>query len=116
MLKIESFSLLSEDHTSKFESDIFEASGHKWRLDLYPNGNGEDDDCSHISLYVVICNTDSCSQGWDVCVDVTFFVYDHIHHNFVTFQDVNGQRTRFHGKKTNMGFRQTNFFGVFYGK
>ncbi|KAJ0773648.1 putative ubiquitinyl hydrolase 1 [Helianthus annuus] len=104
MLKIESFSLLSEANTSKIESDIFEASGHKWRLDLYPNGNGEDNDCSHISLYVVICNTDSCSQGWDVCVDVTFYVYDHIHHNFVTFQDVNGHGTRFHGKKKTWGF------------
>lgn len=30
MLKIESFSLLSEAGTKKFESDIFEASGYKW--------------------------------------------------------------------------------------
>lgn len=30
MLKIESFSLLSEAKTIKFESDVFEAAGYKW--------------------------------------------------------------------------------------
>ncbi|KAI7757466.1 hypothetical protein M8C21_003198 [Ambrosia artemisiifolia] len=102
MLKIESFSLLSEANTSKIESDVFEASGHKWKLDLYPNGNDEDGE--YISLHVVICDTGSCSKGWNVCVDVTFFVYDHINHNFVTFQDGNGHRTRFHEKKMTWGF------------
>ncbi|KAI3755466.1 hypothetical protein L1987_55267 [Smallanthus sonchifolius] len=94
MLTIESFSILSEAKTSKIESDVFEASGHKWRLDLYPNGNNEGDKGSHISLYAVICDTESCSKGWEVCVDVCFFVYDHIHHHYVTFQDANGHRTK----------------------
>lgn len=30
MLKIESFSILSEAGNIKIESDVFEASGHKW--------------------------------------------------------------------------------------
>ncbi|KAJ0773653.1 putative ubiquitinyl hydrolase 1 [Helianthus annuus] len=114
MLKIESFSLLIEAKTPKTESDVFEANGHKWltlffitfsslkcsfynsltsfqffiirRLDLYPNGNDEENEGSHISLYAVICDTESCPKGWEVCVDVCCFVYDNIHHNYVTIQ------------------------------
>ncbi|KAJ0935355.1 putative ubiquitinyl hydrolase 1 [Helianthus annuus] len=104
MLKIESFSILSEMETSKIESDVFEACGRKWRLDLYPNGNNEENGANHISLYVVLCDTESCSKVWEACVDVCFFVYDHIHQNYVTFQDVNGHRTRFHENKTTWGF------------
>ncbi|KAI7756138.1 hypothetical protein M8C21_003456 [Ambrosia artemisiifolia] len=104
MLKIESFSLLIEAKTPKIESDVFEANGHKWRLDLYPNGIDEENEKSHISLYVVICDTESWPKGWEVYVDVCFFVYDHIHHNYVTFQDFNWRRTRFHEKKTTCGF------------
>ncbi|KAM0002121.1 putative ubiquitinyl hydrolase 1 [Helianthus debilis subsp. tardiflorus] len=132
MLKIESFSILSEAETWKIESDVFEAGGHKWltlffitfsslkcsfynsltsfqfffirRLDLYPNGNDEENKGNHISLYAVICDTESCLKGWEVCVDVCFFVYDHIHHNYVTIQDTNGRGTRFHEKKTTCGF------------
>ncbi|KAJ0935356.1 putative ubiquitinyl hydrolase 1 [Helianthus annuus] len=116
MLKIESFSLLIEAKTPKTESDVFEANGHKWltlffitfsslkcsfynsltsfqffiirRLDLYPNGNDEENEGSHISLYAVICDTESCPKGWEVCVDVCCFVYDNIHHNYVTIQAV----------------------------
>ncbi|KAL8195261.1 hypothetical protein R6Q57_025664 [Mikania cordata] len=68
------------------------------RLDLHPNNDG------HVSLHVVICDTGSASKGWDVCVDVSFFVYDHIQNNYVTFQDVNGHRTRFNEKMTTWGF------------
>ncbi|KAJ0608060.1 putative ubiquitinyl hydrolase 1 [Helianthus annuus] len=56
MLKIESFSPLSEVKTSKIESDVFEARGHKWRLDLYPNGNNEENGANHIALYVCDAN------------------------------------------------------------
>ncbi|KAJ9551958.1 hypothetical protein OSB04_016003 [Centaurea solstitialis] len=105
MLKIESFSLLSEAPTLKIESDVFEASGHKWRLDLYPNGKEEENGGNHISLYVKICDTETLPKGWEVCVDVNFFLYDHVHHNYATFQDiVNGNRIRFHEKKMKWGF------------
>ncbi|KAL8264651.1 hypothetical protein R6Q59_022781, partial [Mikania micrantha] len=68
MLKIESFSLLYEAATSKIESDVFETSGHKWRLDIHPNKGG------HISLHVVICDTaGSDSKGWEVSVDICMF-------------------------------------------
>ncbi|XP_035844017.1 uncharacterized protein LOC110931796 [Helianthus annuus] len=61
------------------------------RLDLYPNGNNEENGANHIALYVVICDTESCPKGWEVCVDVCFFY-------------ANGHRTRFHENKTTWGF------------
>lgn len=35
MLKIESFSLLSQEGTKNFESPVFEASGYKWSVFCY---------------------------------------------------------------------------------
>ncbi|KAI3497387.1 hypothetical protein L1887_39957 [Cichorium endivia] len=104
MLKIESFSILSEDETIKIESDVFEASGHKWRLDLYPNGNEEEEADGYISLYLIICNTESFSSGWNVHVDVKFFVYDHVRHKYVIFQDVGGKGINFHENQIKWGF------------
>nr|XP_043630121.1 uncharacterized protein LOC122601427 [Erigeron canadensis] len=46
MLKIENFSVLAEDEFMKFESDVFEASGHKWLSD-----------------------TESLPKGWEVYID-----------------------------------------------
>ncbi|KAJ9551959.1 hypothetical protein OSB04_016004 [Centaurea solstitialis] len=107
MFKIESFSLLlDQSPRTKIESDVFEASGHKWKLELYPNGNemkkvGND----QMSLYLIICDTESLPKGWEVCVDVSFFLYDHTQHNYATFQDIeNGNRTKFHEKKMKWGF------------
>ncbi|XP_071727058.1 uncharacterized protein [Rutidosis leptorrhynchoides] len=106
MLKIETFSLLLEAQTFRIESDIFEASGHKWRLDLYPNGNDDENEGKHIALHAVICDTENLPKGWEVCVDVCFFVYDHIRQNYVTFQDADGNRTRFHERKKQWGFNE----------
>nr|XP_043630118.1 ubiquitin C-terminal hydrolase 12-like [Erigeron canadensis] len=66
MLKIESFSLLAEAKSIKIESDVFEASGHKWRLELYPNGNDLKSGGDNISLYLVICDTESLRKGWEI--------------------------------------------------
>ncbi|KAI3707967.1 hypothetical protein L2E82_36936 [Cichorium intybus] len=57
MLKVESFSILSENPTIKIESDVFEASRYRWRLDLYPIGNEEEEGKNHISLYLILCDT-----------------------------------------------------------
>lgn len=53
---------------------------------MYPNGNKEEKGDNHISLYLIICDTESLEKGWKVHVDVKFFVYDHIAHNYVIFQ------------------------------
>ena len=56
------------------------------RLDLYPNGNEEENGADHISLYVIICGTESLPKGWEVYVDVNFFIYDHMQHKYASFQ------------------------------
>nr|XP_043630123.1 uncharacterized protein LOC122601429 [Erigeron canadensis] len=81
---------------------------HARRLDLYPNGNDENSGGNNISLYLVICDTQSFSKGWEVCVDVSFFVYDHESHNYATFQDIHGHgnRARFNERNKIWGFDQ----------
>ncbi|PWA83383.1 small GTPase superfamily [Artemisia annua] len=88
MLKIESFSLLLQAGTPKFESDIFEASGYKWRLELYPTGNEKENAGNNISMYLTICDTKCLPKGWEVCVDCKFCVYDHLSENYIIFQGV----------------------------
>ncbi|KAI3770001.1 hypothetical protein L6452_01119 [Arctium lappa] len=105
-LKIESFSLLSEAGIVKYESDVFEASGYKWKLELYPNGNEEEYGKDHISLYLIICDTKRLEKGWEVHVYFKILIFDHIRHNYLTIQGVDGKRTRFHEKKTRWGFRK----------
>ncbi|KAI3753034.1 hypothetical protein L2E82_25078 [Cichorium intybus] len=105
-LKIESFSLLCEAGILKYESDVFEASGYKWRLELYPNGNKDEYINDHISLYLVICDTQGLARGWEVYVYFKIMIYDHIRHNYLTIQGGDGKRTRFHEKKTRWGFRK----------
>ncbi|XP_071740365.1 uncharacterized protein [Rutidosis leptorrhynchoides] len=75
MLKIESFSLLSQVPHMTVDSDVFEASGHKWRLDLYSNGKKMDN--KFISLYVVFCDTETLPKGCSV--DVIFFLFMIMH-------------------------------------
>ncbi|KAI3780451.1 hypothetical protein L2E82_10432 [Cichorium intybus] len=93
LLKIESFSVLSEAGTIKFESEVFEASGRKWRLDLHPNGNVVEGVDDHISLYLRISDTGSLSKGWKVDVDVNFFIYNHIGLRYVSFENDDGNMT-----------------------
>ncbi|KAJ9552125.1 hypothetical protein OSB04_016170 [Centaurea solstitialis] len=101
----------SPTHINAFEligmSSFLDLSSslRKRRLDLYSNGNEEEKGGNHISLYVIMCGTQSLPKGWEVCVDINFFIYDHVHHNYVSFQDIeNGNRTRFHEKKLKWGF------------
>ncbi|CAL5359409.1 unnamed protein product [Camellia sinensis] len=81
IFKIESFSqlsqLLSDAEVQNYESDIFEASGYKWKLSFYPNGDKKRKGEGHISLYL-----------------------------YMTMQDANGKVRRFHRMKTEWGFAQ----------
>ncbi|XP_058216708.1 uncharacterized protein LOC131327573 [Rhododendron vialii] len=58
LLKIETFSILNEEKIEKYESDDFEVGGYKWGLCFYPNGNKKRNGDGHISLYLVIRDTD----------------------------------------------------------
>ncbi|XP_057466649.1 ubiquitin C-terminal hydrolase 13-like isoform X3 [Actinidia eriantha] len=91
-LKIGSFSLLSrmlsDADMQNYESDIFEASGYKWKLSLYPNGDKERNGEGYISLYLVIAETSNLPLGWEVNVNYKLFVFDQIQDKYMTFQEV----------------------------
>ncbi|CAL5381004.1 unnamed protein product [Camellia sinensis] len=90
IFKVESFSqlsqLLSDAEVQNYESDIFEASGYKWKLSFYPNGDKKRKGEGHISLYLVIAETSNLPLGWEVSVNFKLFVYDQIQDKYMTIQ------------------------------
>lgn len=104
LFKIESFSVLTEENIEKYESDDFEVGGYKWELCFYPNGNKKRNGDGHISLYLVIRDTDKLPQGWEVNVQFKFFVFDHIRDKYLTIQDADGRTRRYHQMRTEWGF------------
>ncbi|XP_065635173.1 MATH domain and coiled-coil domain-containing protein At3g58370 isoform X1 [Quercus suber] len=105
MLKIESYSILSET-VEKYESGVFEAGGHKWRLSLYPKGNKKMNGTGHISLYLAIVETENLPFGWEIYVNFKLFVFDQIRDKYLTIHDAddNSSIKRFHDMKTEWGF------------
>ncbi|KAM3685441.1 hypothetical protein ACJW31_11G117600 [Castanea mollissima] len=104
LLKIQSYSLLCETGVEKYESGVFEAGGHKWRLSLYPKGNKKMNGTDHISLYLSIVDADKYSLGWEVYATFKLFVFDQIRDKFLTVQDAEGTIRRFHDIKMEWGF------------
>ncbi|KAK9265675.1 hypothetical protein L1049_012563 [Liquidambar formosana] len=107
-LQIDSFSILSdifsERRVERYESGCFEAGGYKWRLSLYPNGDQKRDGNGHLSLYLVLAETDTFPVGLEVFVNFKLFVYDQIRDRYLTVQDADGKVRRFHKTKPEYGF------------
>ncbi|KAK8998888.1 hypothetical protein V6N11_070067 [Hibiscus sabdariffa] len=77
VLKIQSFSLLAKNGIEKYESGEFQASGYKWKLILYPNGNRSRNVREHLSLYLVFADVGSLfRQGLEVHAFFRFFLLD----------------------------------------
>ncbi|XP_038684604.1 uncharacterized protein LOC119984632 isoform X3 [Tripterygium wilfordii] len=106
MFKIESFSLLLEAELEKYETDVFEVGGYKWSLIFYPNGKKNANADNHISLYLVIKETEKFPASWEVNATFKFFVFDHIRDKFLTIEGCKGSMKRFHAIKTEWGFAQ----------
>ncbi|XP_040986322.1 MATH domain and coiled-coil domain-containing protein At2g05420-like isoform X2 [Juglans microcarpa x Juglans regia] len=108
--KIESFSKIIKifpgDKEPKYDSEVFESGGYKWKLSFYPSGRKEWDGAGNISLYLVIEDTDSLPLGWEVNAMFKMFVLDQIGGDYLTIQDDNGKIRRFHAMKTEWGFAQ----------
>ncbi|KAK3005162.1 hypothetical protein RJ639_017091 [Escallonia herrerae] len=102
-VKIENFSLLQRSKLEKYESSLFEACDHKWKLSLYPNGNTNRGGKGHLSLYLEIAQTETLPLGWEVHVNMKMLVYDHNRDKFLAFQDAIGCTKRFHPMKTEWG-------------
>ncbi|XP_063942309.1 MATH domain and coiled-coil domain-containing protein At3g58210-like [Daucus carota subsp. sativus] len=104
-LKVESFSKLVDGGDEKYESATFDANGYTWRLVLYPNGNARRGGGGHISLYLVIEETDSLPLGWEAYVTYKMFVFDRNKDQYLTIQDDPvHQIRRFHQAKKERGF------------
>ncbi|XP_030504851.2 uncharacterized protein LOC115719801, partial [Cannabis sativa] len=72
------------------------------RLSFYPNGDKRlITDNNYISLYLTICETESSlPNGWEVNVNFSLFIYNHLHDNYLTLQATR----RFHKIKKEWGF------------
>ncbi|KAB1200358.1 Ubiquitin carboxyl-terminal hydrolase 12 [Morella rubra] len=92
------------DTEPKYDSDVFECGGYKWRLSFYPNGRKDCNGKGSISLYLVISETDSLPLGWEVNAVFRLFVLDQIRGEYLTLQDANGEVRLFHAMKTEWGF------------
>lgn len=116
-LKVDSFSflvqLLEKTGEKRYDSEVFEASGHKWKLCLYPNGDEERGGKGHISLYLAITDTDGLPLGWEVNVSFKFLIFDQTRDKYLTIQDVNEKPRRYHAMKTEWGFSKLLPLSVF---
>ncbi|XP_049354338.1 uncharacterized protein LOC125818867 [Solanum verrucosum] len=97
--KIESFSLLSENGTSKYESNEFESGGFNWKMIIYPDGDV--DGAGHISVYLAIIGKGSLHAVWAVNVSFSFLIFDQIHDNYNVMK---GMERHFRNIKTEWGF------------
>ncbi|XP_038681786.1 uncharacterized protein LOC119982469 isoform X2 [Tripterygium wilfordii] len=77
-----------------------------WSLAFYPNGNKDENADGHISLYLVIKETEKLPACWDVNASFKFFVFDHIRDKYLTIEGVDGSSKRFNAIKTEWGFSQ----------
>ncbi|XP_010276567.1 PREDICTED: uncharacterized protein LOC104611282 [Nelumbo nucifera] len=100
-LKVQSFSLLSKASIERFDSDVFEVGGYKWKLSVYPDGNKIGNGNDHISLYLVLAETSSLPLGWEVNVIFNLFLFEQFQDKYLTFQD--RRVKRFHAMKTEWG-------------
>ncbi|MCD7459412.1 hypothetical protein HAX54_040869 [Datura stramonium] len=100
LLKIESFSLLSESGIDKFESNEFEVGGYKWKMIVYPDGNTPENGSGHISVYLAISGTSSLPAGWEVNAIFTFFLFNQLSDNYLS---VRGKMRRFQSIKNVWG-------------
>ncbi|CAA3018739.1 probable inactive serine threonine- kinase fnkC [Olea europaea subsp. europaea] len=101
LLKIESFSLLSENGIDKIESSEFESDdNYKWKLIIYPNGRNTEDGANHVSAYLAVENTSNLDAGWEFNAVVSIFLFNH---KLDKYAFKKGQR-RFHLINPEWGF------------
>ncbi|BFG21496.1 hypothetical protein CerSpe_077700 [Prunus speciosa] len=123
-LEIKSYSSLSTTLAKKYESNAFEAGGHKWRLSLYPNQmiNGH----RYISLYLATAKSGvrslrsmssgiSCQRSirsqyhrisgdGEVYATFRLFVFDQKQQKYFTVEDGAGNLSLFDSVTTEVGF------------
>ncbi|CAL5194448.1 unnamed protein product [Lathyrus oleraceus] len=99
--KIQSFSLLSKASIEKCVSEEFEAGDHKWSLSIYPTGNLKGNGQGHVSIYLMLMDTTSLPNDWELNAIINFSAYNYNDDEYVTTQDATVRR--FHVMKTEWG-------------
>ncbi|KAK6242522.1 hypothetical protein SCA6_007911, partial [Theobroma cacao] len=94
--------ILSKPRLDRYESTEFEASGHKWRLILYPEGDKQRNGGGHISLYLRIVDVEKLGRAWEIDALINFFVLDQENNQYLSIQD--GRVKRFNAVKREWGF------------
>ncbi|KAK6118632.1 hypothetical protein DH2020_047624 [Rehmannia glutinosa] len=102
LVKIESFSLLSESGINKYETRDFEAGGYKWRLIIYPDGHKSGKEGNHVSVYLAMAGTSSLPVGWEVNAIFSIFLFNKILDNYLCTWS--GKVRRFHAMQSEWGF------------
>ncbi|XP_044478671.1 uncharacterized protein LOC123221717 [Mangifera indica] len=101
LLKIKSFSMLSEASILEYTSDKFESGGYQWKLSLYPNGDKFRDGRDHISIYLALAEMNSLHSGWEINVVFNFFILNQLQNKYFIIQE--WRERRFHAMKTEWG-------------
>ncbi|CAK8544319.1 unnamed protein product [Lathyrus sativus] len=99
--KIQSFSLLSKASIEKCVSEEFEAGGYKWSLSIYPTGNRKGNGQGHVSIYLMLMDTTSLPNDWEINAIINFSAYNFSDDEYVTTHDATVRR--FHVMKTEWG-------------
>ncbi|KAK1354398.1 hypothetical protein POM88_047654 [Heracleum sosnowskyi] len=85
VLKIQSFSLYSENGVRQIKSNSFQVGEHQWKIILFPKGkNGGKDD--HVSIYLMLDSMSSLSAGKGVNAFFKFFLLDQIRGKYLAVQ------------------------------
>ncbi|KAL7123584.1 hypothetical protein ACP275_01G113900 [Erythranthe tilingii] len=106
IVKIQLFSQLAKNNIESYTSSDFEAGGYKWKLVVHPNGYKNKGITDHISLYLVLAESNSLNPGWEIRAFFRLFLLDQNKDNFITLQDTTEHGRRFHGMKLEWGFNK----------
>ncbi|KAK3005161.1 hypothetical protein RJ639_017090 [Escallonia herrerae] len=96
-LTLEPFSLFLDSKNEKFESDVFDGAGKKWRLSFYPNRQSGDGGHKYISLGLEIIDEDPFRRGWKVNFHCKMFVLDQKAVNYTVFEEKSSKPRTFYG-------------------
>ncbi|XP_030513451.2 ubiquitin C-terminal hydrolase 12-like [Rhodamnia argentea] len=100
VFKIESFSLLSENDITMYETNDFKVGDQTWRLIIYPNGDKSNEGEDHVSLYLTVSEANPLKVGGEINATVRFFVFDQIRDEYLLRE---GKNRRFHAMKPKWG-------------
>lgn len=55
---------------------------------IYPDGDGSEDGCDHIFVYLAIAETSSLQAGWEVNATFSFLIFDQIHDKYLVMRGI----------------------------